>query len=147
LEILCEKSRVLEKLAKKLGDAATRSTYSDGPIAKTTSRRSGAAALAARGRAIIANNRSSGAQEIGAPRTSRRARSALKVTAASVGRQPRFGQALRDSLDVLFSIERESADMAGERVARIDRFEFVPEAPRFFDLADMTEGGGEERSG
>ena len=35
--------------------------------------------------------------------------------------------------------------MAGERVARIDRFEFVPEAPRFFDLADMTEGGGEER--
>src|SRR5580692_10054757 len=71
--------------------------------------------------------------------------SPLRATAASVGRQPRFGQALRDPLDVLFSIERESADMAGERVARIDRFEFVPEAPRFFDNADMTEGGGEER--
>jgi hypothetical protein len=57
--------------------------------------------------------------------------------------QPGFLEAVREPLGIFLPLERQPAQMFAEGIFGIDLFEFAPNAPGLFDLAEMTERGGE----
>jgi hypothetical protein len=64
----------------------------------------------------------------------------------ALDRQPSLGKTVDDFLDILGSLERLPGVMLGERICRIDLFEFVPYAMSLIGVIQMSKRGSEQDS-